>query len=317
MKKILLACMLFISLVNANEVLKSIANNILKPEVNQTITSLENLKKTHSKDDFFKFIKKWKELEATYVAGDIDESLIDHPRLIDVYHNMNEDIKVQLLRIVDSNDDYSYALFKNSHKSVNALEYLIFTQDKLPKKRKDEAIDLVIDNIFLKLNDIKDVYTNNITNFIDNKDGWSYSVVSNSLISSIYKLKEWRIGEPSGLVSKYENNPNNERAEYFLSKASLVAIDGKLNAHIKLFTKQPFKNMYSYSVEKGFEKEANSIQEGILKAKEILKEIKTEDFTQPKIKELYDVLNNLQKEYQMLLILSLEIPMKIIEADGD
>ena len=40
------------------------------------------------------------------------------------------------------------------------------------------------------------------------------------LFKVLINLKEWRVGDIAGFTKKYEDNPDNKRAEYFLSKNS-------------------------------------------------------------------------------------------------
>ncbi len=318
MKKILLALILFFSLLSANEsITKSILTNVLQKQIKNAITAVTELQKTKKSQDFYALVRAWKKVQASYVAGDIDPSSIDTPRLIDMYHNSNDDLNAQMKLIMLSNDGLKISLFKNSYKSINALEYLLFTKDKISKTRKKQALEIVLKNIKSKLESIQKVYTlKNSKVFLDNEVG-AYSMLVNQLIPSVFKLKDWRIGEPSGLAQKYLGKPNAKRAEYPLAKASFMAIDAVIDANLALVAKQKYKNLYQYAVKKGYKKEINQIVMQLKIASKISKNIDTEDFGTKKVKKLFKALSNLQQEYQGLFVLSLNIPLRIIEADGD
>lgn len=63
-------------------------------------------------------------VEAIYLAGEINSEFLDTPRYVDVFNNLKEDLNSQMQRVIDSKSDIKTALFKNSFKTVNALEYV-------------------------------------------------------------------------------------------------------------------------------------------------------------------------------------------------
>lgn len=317
MKKIVLFVFLYfacINILNANDsVFVSIVKNVSIKDIQETIQNTELLKEDLSKQNFTQLVKSWKKVEALYFAGDIDENYIDTPRYIDVFHNLKEDLNEQMQRVIDSKDEVNIALFKNSFKTINALEYVLFNDEVISKREKELAI-VILNSIISKLEDINEVYKNYVNNPNKSKK-WENSLLMNTLIASTYRLKEWRIAEVAGISSKYKNNPDTKRAEYNLSKNSLEAIKAILDAHKKVMSKQNFKNFYSVSNSFEITKQISDIQKYFKNIDNEIVKIKNDDLT--KANELYKQVINLHNAYYFSLLEQLSITSKIVDADGD
>jgi len=317
MKKIVLFVFLYfacINILNANDsVFVSIVKNVSIKDTQETIQNAELLKEDLSKQNFTQLVKSWKKVEALYFAGDMDEDYIDTPRYIDVFHNLKEDLNEQMQRVIDSKDEVNIALFKNSFKTINALEYVLLNDEVISKREKELAI-VILNSIISKLEDINEVYENYVNNPNKSKK-WENSLLMNTLIASTYRLKEWRIAEVAGISSKYKNNPDNKRAEYNLSKNSLEAIKAILDAHKKVMSKQNFKNFYSVSNSFEITKQISDIQIYFKNIDNEIVKIKNDDLT--KANELYKQVINLHNAYYFSLLEQLSITSKIVDADGD
>ena len=314
MKKVLILVFFSISLVFAQEsVFHSILKNVSIPNVNEAVNSAENLQKNLEKENFTKLVKSWKKVEALYFAGDIDENYIDIPRYIDVYHNLKEDLPKQMQKVINSKDEASIALFKNSFRTINALEYVLFNDNKITPREELLAKE-ILNTIISNLEEIKEVYENYLK--IKPKDEkWENAVIINTLIASTYRLKEWRIGEASGNASKYKDDVNNERAEYFLSKNSFSAIKAILEAHNQVMAAQKYLDFGKMAASTGAKDEVALVQNSIKKSFEELDKLKNDDFTNAKV--LYDSAKDLHNAYYLSLIEQLSVTAKILDADGD
>ena len=314
MKKVLILMFFSISLVFAQEsVFHSILKNVSIPNVNEAVNSAENLQKNLEKENFTKLVKSWKKVEALYFAGDIDENYIDIPRYIDVYHNLKEDLPKQMQKVINSKDEASIALFKNSFRTINALEYVLFNDNKITPREELLAKE-ILNTIISNLEEIKEVYENYLK--IKPKDEkWENAVIINTLIASTYRLKEWRIGEASGNASKYKDDVNNERAEYFLSKNSFSAIKAILEAHNQVMAAQKYLDFGKMAASTGAKDEVALVQNSIKKSSEELDKLKNDDFTNAKV--LYDSAKDLHNAYYLSLIEQLSVTAKILDADGD
>ncbi len=313
MKKVLFLVLLFSTMVFANEkILVNIIKNVSIPNVENAINDAKILQKDVNAQNFTNFLKSWKKVEALYFAGDIDENYADIPRYIDVYNNLKEDLNSQLKRVVESKDEPKVALFKNSFKTINALEYVLFKDKDISKRQKDLSV-VILDSIIANLQNINKVYKNYLVSPKDEK--WENALVINTLISSSYRLKEWRIGNASGNASKFKNDPKNERAEYFLSQNSFAAIDAILEAHRQIVEKHSYYDFAAFAMDKGA---AIQLLEVIDKLKQMQEELKTlpvDDFT--KANNLFTLAKELHNAYYVSLIGQLSITGKILDADGD
>ena len=313
MKKVLFLVLLFSSMVFANEkILVNILKNVSIPNVEKTINDAKVLQKDVNAQNFTNFLKSWKKVEALYFAGDINEDFADTPRYIDVFNNLKEDLNSQLKRAIESKDEPKVALFKNSFKSINALEYILFNDKDISKREKELSV-VILDSIISNLEEINKVYKNYLVSPKDEK--WENALVINTLIASSYRLKEWRIGNASGNSSKFKNDAKNERAEYFLSQNSFAAIDAILDAHNQIIKKNQYYDFAAFAMSKGAAIQLLVVIDKIKEMQDELKVLPKDDFT--KANKLFNSAKDLHNAYYVSLIEQLSITGKILDADGD
>ena len=313
MKRVLILVLLFSSMVFANEkILVNILKNVSIPNVEKTINDAKVLQKDVNAQNFTNFLKSWKKVEALYFAGDINEDFADTPRYIDVFNNLKEDLNSQLKRAIESKDEPKVALFKNSFKSINALEYILFNDKDISKREKELSV-VILDSIISNLEEINKVYKNYLVSPKDEK--WENALVINTLIASSYRLKEWRIGNASGNSSKFKNDAKNERAEYFLSQNSFAAIDAILDAHNQIVKKNPYYDFAAFAMDKGAAIQLLVVIDKIKEMQDELKKLPKDDFT--KATNLFNLSKDLHNAYYVSLIEQLSITGKILDADGD
>lgn len=314
MKKILFLMFCLTSIVFASErMLVNVVKNVSIPNVQATITNAKSLQKDLSDENFTKFIKSWKKVEALYFAGDLDENFADTPRYMDVFNNLKEDLNTQMQRVIESKDEPKVALFKNSFKTVNALEYVLYNDKEITPREKAIAIE-ILNSFISHLEDIKEVYETFLTSK-PKDEKMERGLILNTLIASSYKLKEWRIGNASGNSSKFKNDAKNERAEYFLSKNSFVAIDAILEAHKEVLLKSKNYDFATYALEKGAAIELLGIVDNINLMQEELRKLPKDDFT--KATNLFNSAKDIHNAYYVTLVEKLSISAKILDADGD
>lgn len=320
MKKFIVSCVLLTTTLFANENLISIYENILLKNSKQTINDIQIIEQNIEKEEvsqltssFKNLVKSWKSVEAFYVLGDLDDSYLDTPRYIDMFHQGNEDITAQLDLIIKNNDDLSISLYKNSHKTINALEYILFTKDLSNQRVKDIAL-IIAKTLESNFQEIYDGYVTTKDSFI-NDEVTANAMMLNSLIENSYKIKEWRVGDPAGLSRKFRDKPANDRAEYRLSRNSVVAIESILQTHLTILDTQKYKNfgsmITSYNVKEELEDAIKYLHTSVKYAKDI----QNDDFSESK--RLYKSLSRLHATYYISLIGELKITAKILDADGD
>lgn len=294
-----------------NVVLKNAKDALSNAELlSDLILAKENDK---AKEQFKEFIASWKKVQAFYILGDLDEEYLDTPRFIDTFHHGNEDIKSQLDLILASKDKVSDLIYKNSHKSVNALEYILFTKD-IKDSRVNEALVLATDAIKMHLEDIYNGYKDKEKEFY-NDDKKANAMIINALIESSYKLKEWRVADVAGYSKKYKNNPDITRGEYYISKNSKTALLAILSTYKDVMDSPKYKNFGDYFKEVVKIEEIDMVVNNINKSIKLANKIKNDDLRDTK--KLYKTLKKVHIGFYIYLIDALKMNAKILDADGD
>lgn len=304
-----------------------------KTTVNSYDANLTQNDVTQMQISFKEIMQNWKSVESAYVAADYDNAMIDIPQFFDYYHtgkklNVAADIDTALA----SNSNIEDALYKYSSKSITALEYLLFghTQSvseltdlmNIDNRRRVDALDVVTKNLETLSGKIADNYKTD-TKFVTNAQDASNSVV-NVLIDSSFKLKEWRIGEPTGIALKFKDSPDPQRLEYAKSRLSKEAIKAILLTHQEIMGKQSYDNFGSFASENGAASIVTDIQNKLDEALKIVNSfnqpmedlISTTSYD-PQLNTLYATIKELQELYFTSLIQALDLTAEIIEADGD
>ncbi|HJE03426.1 imelysin family protein [Aliarcobacter thereius] len=312
MKKLIIVALFAINLFANSSVFQSILGNVSINDTNNAINSAKALQKGISKENFKKFLKDWKSVETLYLAGELDYDYIDTPRFIDVFNNLKEDLNSQMQRVIDSSKNVQTSLYKNSFKTINALEYVISKKEL--NSRDKEIIKVILDSIISHLEDIKEVYEAYLTNPTkDEKE--EIAILVNSLVASSYRLKEWRIGNPAGLSTKYKNDQKNNRAEYFLSQNSFEAIISILETQLKVVDKQEYKNLYSFSYEKSAKEEIDKVSNTIKQTLEEINKLNKDDFSNAS--RIFELASYIHDLYYITIIEKLALKPEILDADGD
>lgn len=318
--KIILVFLFLIQSIFANDYLESIYDNIVLNDVKKSITSVKNIQKSIennnfkiAKEEFTDVVKTWKSVQAFYFLGDLNSDYLDQPRYMDTFHHGNEDIKKQLDLIISNNDDLSYAIYKNSHKTINALEYILFKKDLTNKRVQDISL-IITKSMITHLNTIFNGYKEKKNEFIKDEQK-ANAIMLNALIENSYKLKEWRIGDAAGLSRKHRKDPDNSRAEYYISKNSANAIKAIIDTHLRILDKQDFKNYGSLISSYDVKEELDDAVKYLKDAKSNLKYIINDDFS--KAKPLYKSAKKIHATYYITLIGKLKVTAKVLDADGD
>lgn len=318
--KLVLSILLFVNVLFANENLKSIYDNIILNNSKDAVVAAKQLKKSieaqeerETKQLFSDLVKAWKKVEAFYILGDLNDDYLDTPRYIDIFNQGKEDIKQQLDLILSGSEEPKYALYKNSHKTINALEYILFTKD-IKEPRIQQSALLVISKIQSNLEEIYEGYIAQENVFLKD-EVTSNAIMLNSLIENSYKIKEWRVGNPAGLSRKYKGKPDNKRAEYYISRNSIVAIQAILHVHQMVLDKQSYKNFGTMIGGYGVTEELNAARKYLDASVQKSGSIKNDDFSEAK--PLFKSLKKLHATYYITLIGKLKITAKILDADGD
>lgn len=313
MKKIFLIFLFLTGVIFANEtIFQSVIKNVALKDTQSAINSAKKLQKEINDENFTKFLRDWKRVEANYLAGEINSDYLDTSRYIDVFNNLKEDLNSQMQRVIDGNSDVKKALFKNSFKTINALEYVLYSSKDLNDRKKEIGKE-ILSSIIKNLEDIKTVYETYLKNPIIKED--DNAKLINTLVASSYRLKEWRIGNAAGFSTKYKNDAKNNRAEYFLSQKSFEAIDSILDAQKEMISNEGYINLLNLAKDKNATNDLEAVISKIDEAKKELKSLPKDDFANAK--KLFDLASQIHDLYYITIIDKLGLKAEILDADGD
>lgn len=317
--KILVGFLLFVSVLFGSSYPKDIYENVILYDAKNTVISADELKIAiqNGKDiekSFEKLAMNWKRVQTLFIASGIDESLIDLPFEIDSYHYGKEDITVALDRIAQGTNDVKTAMFKNSYKSINALEYILFRKKTNPQREYAMA-SVALESLSQKFKEIQTVYEAN-KNTITKDESKFNALLLNKLIDSSYEIKEWRLGDTVGLSKKYQDKPDVRRGEFYYSNLSLKSIWTIMDSYAKVIDNPKYTDFGDVSIAYGAKDEVALIRDALNDSLQIEKSMNG-DIMNPKSKELYHSLNRLHNGFYVSLISALRMTSKILDADGD
>ncbi len=256
----------------------------------------------------------WKKVQALYIAGELDEAYVDTPREIDIYHNAKEDVTVQLDRIAAGSEDVAKAMFKHSFKTINALEYLVTKKTVNPARERAMAM-ITARSIESKLSAIVGVYGKERKSLLADESRFN-ALIMNQLIASSYELKEWRVGEPTGLAKKYRGSRDLRRADLYRSGLVLRGVQTILETHRRVMDATGYVDFGDYAIGAGADNEVLIVRKSLASALQKSASMKN-DLTGSEAKGLYADLGRLHNGYYISLIGSLKMTSKILDADGD
>lgn len=278
------------------------------------------------RDGTQELIRAYKKVEAVYVAEKLDNAMIDIPVYIETFSAgdelRKESLLVELESILDPQNTtpIENALYKNAHKSLTALIYALYADQKSSLEvfahldaRRMQAIQIMAQNISVQLKIIHDFYQTD-DQFIADTDN-ALTILLNQLTISSNRLREWRVGDPGGFTQKYDDDADAIRFEYYASLSSLESIRSILDAHESIMN-SGLANISEIGNASG---EADVIENRIADLLGICDEFSDAiemDIKDTKIKDLYDGSYALQQDYTAL-INALNFQQDIIEADGD
>lgn len=293
-------------------------DKVIVNDAKNALLSAHNLEealqsKEKIKESFELLALSWKRVQTLYIAGEIDEGAVDLPYEIDIYHNAKESIYEQLDRIIASHDTPQRAMFKNSHKTINALEYLLYKKSVNEEKEKEMAL-IALRKVTQNLEKIVTIYNNARTTLVQNEKKFN-ALLINQLSASSYELKEWRVGEAAGLSKKYKDNPDSKRGEFALSGLGVSAILAILDTHAKVMD-APYVDFGDKAIEYGAANDITLIRTAIHSALKNAKGL-NHSLLHINAKKLYADLGKLHNGYYVSLISSLRMTSKILDADGD
>ncbi|MGO3345380.1 MAG: hypothetical protein ACTIM4_09380 [Marinomonas sp.] len=279
----------------------------------QTSLSSESIDQRHQA--FVQLAEGWGKVQASYILGGYDMDAMDYPLMIDYFHMGNENVHETLARLMKSKSKASKVLYKISYKTLGALDDVMFSGPWTPRRK--EMAEVISSNVCKRLTQVRDGYKEHRADFLDDPDN-SLSLLINAQIENIYKTRDWRIAQISGLTKKTLGQTHPESQQYPYSKASWAFIGGLLATNQQLLGEDQQPNIATivYSTTDG---------EGIAAVQAALQDSLTAYRNTPAdhnynindMIPLFQGLLDLQKAFYRQLVSSLGVTAKLIDADGD
>lgn len=270
---------------------------------------------------FVELALNWKAMEAMYVAGDLSDDYLDHPRYVDYYHQGNESIRDQVEKALASDMPLRKALFKHSNKGINALEVMLHPQTTLAAEqtqRRLQAATLALQTMTMWLGEVNDFYQTD-SSFVKGGKA-SISLLVNRLIDSSLKLASWRVGEAAGLTPKTKGNLHPNSLEFNRAQLSKAAVQRILQTHQQVIDNDTDHDLFHVGKAIGVEQDLAFLQTRLDSTFTALDAVPAPFFEQLETdvyKALYNELAMLQNAYYFMLINSLNLEARILDADGD
>ena len=300
----------------------SIYDNVLQHNADNAVNYCTNLKSALDSDSadvrhqaFVQLAEGWGRVQASYILGDYNMNAMDYPLMVDYFHSGNEDIHESIERLVGRDTKASTALYKNSYKTMGAIDSVMFSGEW--SERRKEFAEIMVANVCKRFTQISDGYKANRDAFLFDVER-GLSLVVNAEIEHIYKTRDWRIAQVSGLTKADPGPAKPEHQQYPYSQASWAFIGGILETNKQLLAENMQPNIATIAHEKqgmeGVKIVQAALQTSLLAYQNtpIDHNFNAADMT-PVVKGLSD----LQKAFYTHLVSQIGVSANLIDADGD
>ena len=319
---LLLICLTSFAFATDKGPYTAIYDRVIQPNADHAALQCTNMETALQSNDkqlrlnaFVNLTKAWAKVKATYVLGGYDMDAMDYPFLIDYFHMGNENIHQTLQRIIDSDTKASTALYKNSYKTLIALDDVMFSG---PWSARRQALAKVITGtVCSRIAAVQKGYKTHRDDFLKNKDK-ALSLLVNAEIESIYKTRDWRIGQLSGLTKKTLGQTFPEKQQYPYSKATWATIGAILDTHEQLLASDKQPNVATIAHAKQGDKSMTAVQQALAASLNAYKNTPpNHQYNTSDMIPIFQSLLDLQKTFYSQLVGSLGVTANLIDADGD
>ena len=300
----------------------SIYDNVLQHNADNAVNYCVNLQGALSSDSadvrhqaFVQLAEGWGRVQASYILGDYDMNAMDYPLMVDYFHSGNEDIHESITRLVGRDTKASTALYKNSYKTMGAIDSVMFSGDW--SERRKEFAEIMVANVCKRFTQISDGYKKHRDEFLfDIERG--LSLVVNAEIEHIYKTRDWRIAQVSGLTKANPGKSKPEHQQYPYSQASWVFIGGILETNKQLLAENTQPNIATIAHEKQGLEGIKIVQTALEASSLAYKNTPVDhNFNANAMTSVVKGLSDLQKAFYEHLVTQIGVSANLIDADGD
>ncbi|REG86671.1 imelysin family protein [Marinomonas pollencensis] len=264
---------------------------------------------------FMRLTQGWGRVQASYILGAYDIAAMDYPLMVDYFHMSKENIHESLARVMKSDSSASKALYKNSYKTLGALDDVMFSGPW--SERRHEMADVISASVCKRLTLIRDGYQEHRADFLADQDK-ALSLLVNAEIENIYKTRDWRIAQISGLTKKTLGKPEPEHQQYPYSQASWGFIGAILATNQQLLADDQQPNVATIVAAKGGSEGLVAVQQALDASLLAYQQAPADhNYNTNDMIPLFQGLLDLQKAFYRQLVGRIGVTASLIDADGD
>ncbi|MBE2278250.1 MAG: hypothetical protein IAE87_18370 [Rhodobacteraceae bacterium] len=257
----------------------------------------------------------WGRVQTAYVLGGYDMDATDYPLLIDYFHSGKEDIPKSIERIIAGTGTPDTALYKNSYRTMTALDAAMFAGDWTP--RRAEISTAIAQTVCTRLALLRDGYATHREDFLADPDK-ALGLTVNALIENLYKTREWRIAMVAGLTRETVGQYLPQNQQYPFSQASWAVVGAILDTYARLLDDDSQPNLATLAHNRQAEDGLAEIQAALAETRAAYAATPPEAaFALKETVPIFAGLQDMQKAFYDHLVLALGISAVLIDADGD
>jgi len=264
---------------------------------------------------FVELAQAWARVEASYILGGYDMDAMDYPLMVDYFHRGKEDVHESLARLIEGDSPAAKALYKSSYKTLGALDDVMFSSAWSP--RREALAKVIAGTVCRNLTRIRDGYREHRADYLDDPKK-ALSLLINAEIENIYKTRDWRIAQISGLTKQTLGKPSPQKQQYPYSQASWAAIGAIIATHQQLLAEEQQPNIATIAHRKKADEGLASIQEALRMTEQAYRDTPPDHaFGTGEMIPLVQGLLDVQNAFYRQLVGSIGVTANLIDADGD
>lgn len=300
----------------------AIYDRVLQPNADRAAERCAQMQATLADGDaaarlaaFVELARGWAGVQASYVLGGYEADAMDYPLLLDSFHMGKEDVHESLARIIDGNGAPATVLYKNSYKTLNALDDVLFSGPW--SARRAELAAVITGNVCKYLGRIRDGYRSHRAEFVGNRSK-ALTLLVNAEIETIYKTRDWRIAQVSGLTRQTVGKVQPQHQQYPHSQASWAAIGAVIDTNVQLLAADRQPNIATIAHDKKADAGLASVQEALAATVAAYRDTRPDHgFATSDVIPVYQGLLDLEKAFYQDLARRIGVTASLIDADGD
>ncbi|GAB6039615.1 hypothetical protein [Endothiovibrio diazotrophicus] len=266
-------------------------------------------------DAFVALAQAWARVEASYILGGYDMDAMDYPLMVDYFHLGKEDVHATLARLIEGDAPPARALYKNSYKTIGALDDVLFSGPWSP--RREALAEVIAATVCRNLTRIRDGYRAHRADYLEDPKK-ALSLLINAEIENLYKTRDWRIAQISGLTKQTLGKPEPHHQQYPYSEASWAAIGAIIATHRQLLAEDRQPNLATIAHRQQADAGLATIQAALRATEQAYRDTPPDHhFGTREMIPIFQGLLDMQKAFYRQLVGRLGVTAAIIDADGD